>query len=52
MIKQRKTKGNRLSAADWFDLLFVTVGGITLDLFLQHRLHDIRPAAYAGFEAL
>ena len=52
MIKQRKSKGNRLSAADWFDLLFVTVGGITLDLFLQHRLRGIRPAAYAGFEAL
>ncbi len=52
MKKQVSSKESRLSAADWFDIIFVSVGGIALDLFLQFRLRGIHPASYAGYEAL
>lgn len=52
MKKQVSSKESRLSAADWFDIIFVSVGGIALDLFLQFRLRGIRPTSYAGYEAL
>ena len=52
MKKQVKSKDNRLSAANWFDIIFVSVGGIALDLFLQFRLRGIRPASYISADAL
>ena len=52
MKKQVKSKESRLSAANWFDIIFVSVGGIALDLFLQFRLRGIRPASYISADAL
>lgn len=52
MKHQNMTKNNTLSASDWIEILLFTGGWFGLDLFLQHRLRNILPAAFSGPDGL
>jgi hypothetical protein len=52
MKHRDKTKETALSAADWIEILLLAAGWFGLDLFFQHRLRNILPAAFSGPEGL
>ena len=45
-------KRKKLSAAEWIEILLFAFGWFGLDLFLQHRVQNLIPAAYSGTDGL